>query len=59
MKEVLKVNFLFPKTGSGYDPVFKSPSKSSEAVLKDYGLKAIVGGGAKEAQVVVPAEDMK
>jgi aspartyl-tRNA synthetase len=31
----------FPKTGSGYDPVFKSPSKSSEEVLKGYGLKSI------------------
>lgn len=31
----------FPKTGSGFDPVFKSPSKSSEEVLKGYGLKAI------------------
>jgi aspartyl-tRNA synthetase len=32
----------FPKTGSGFDPVFKSPSKSSEDVLKGYGLKAII-----------------
>jgi aspartyl-tRNA synthetase len=31
----------FPKTGSGFDPVFKSPSKSSEDVLKGYALKAI------------------
>jgi aspartyl-tRNA synthetase len=31
----------FPKTGSGYDPVFKSPSKSSEEVLRGYGLKSI------------------
>ena len=32
----------FPKTGSGFDPVFKSPSKSSEEVLKGYGLKSII-----------------
>lgn len=32
----------FPKTGSGYDPVFKSPSGSSEAVLAEYGLTSLV-----------------
>jgi aspartyl-tRNA synthetase len=32
----------FPKTGSGFDPVFKSPSRSSEGVLKGYGLKAVI-----------------
>lgn len=31
----------FPKTGSGYDPVFKSPSSSSEEILEGYGLKSI------------------
>ena len=28
----------FPKTGTGQDPVFKSPSTSTEEVLKEYGL---------------------
>ncbi|KAI9635996.1 uncharacterized protein MKK02DRAFT_44694 [Dioszegia hungarica] len=31
----------FPKTGAGYDPVFKSPREAEEGVLKDYGLSAI------------------
>ncbi|KAK4683653.1 aspartyl-tRNA synthetase, partial [Tremellales sp. Uapishka_1] len=29
----------FPKTGTGVDPVFKSPSKSNDEVLRDYGLR--------------------
>lgn len=28
----------FPKSGTGADPVFKSPSASSPDVLKEYGL---------------------
>jgi aspartyl-tRNA synthetase len=31
----------FPKTGAGYDPVFKSPREAEGGVLKDYGLSAI------------------
>lgn len=31
----------FPKTTSGVDPVFKSPSATSEDILKGYGLKAL------------------
>lgn len=38
----------FPKTGSGYDPVFKSPSKSSEEVLREYGLTSLVSEPEKE-----------
>lgn len=32
----------FPKTGTGADPVFKSPSASPDAVLREYGLRASV-----------------
>ncbi|OCF33078.1 aspartate-tRNA ligase [Kwoniella heveanensis BCC8398] len=31
----------FPKTGSGIDPVFKSPSVSGDEVLKEYGLRSL------------------
>ncbi len=31
----------FPKNGSGADPVFRSPSSTSEDVLRGYGLKAL------------------
>lgn len=30
----------FPKTGTGADPVFKSPSTSTDSVLREYGLRA-------------------
>lgn len=33
----------FPKTGSGFDPVFKSPKMSDDEVLKEYGLKSSEG----------------
>lgn len=36
----------FPKTGAGYDPVFKSPRTSEEGVLQEYGLSV---AGRKEA----------
>ncbi|KAK8845377.1 hypothetical protein IAR55_006090 [Kwoniella newhampshirensis] len=31
----------FPKTGSGIDPVFRSPSVSSDEVLKEYALTSL------------------
>ncbi|WVF66383.1 aspartate-tRNA ligase [Kwoniella sp. CBS 6097] len=31
----------FPKTGSGIDPVFKSPSVSGDEVLREYGLRSL------------------
>jgi aspartyl-tRNA synthetase len=31
----------FPKTGTGADPVFRSPSASTEEVLREYGLRAL------------------
>lgn len=42
----------FPKTGSGYDPVFKSPSQSSEEVLREYGLEPIARGQSNKPEVI-------
>ena len=49
----------FPKTGSGYDPVFKSPSQSSEAVLRGYGLKPVTTSGASSGEVVSEVQAKK
>jgi aspartyl-tRNA synthetase len=38
----------FPKSGSGYDPVFKSPSDASDDVLKGYGLSRAVKKGESD-----------
>lgn len=45
----------FPKSTSGSDPVFKSPSPSSADVLREYGLKPVseAGAGAGPAAVGV------
>ena len=37
----------FPKSTTGSDSVFKSPSSVSEEVLREYGLNSI--GGAKKS----------
>jgi aspartyl-tRNA synthetase len=38
----------FPKSGTGVDPVFKSPSISTEEALKEYGLRMLEGAKGDE-----------
>ncbi|GMK58926.1 hypothetical protein CspeluHIS016_0603680 [Cutaneotrichosporon spelunceum] len=40
----------FPKTGAGADPVFRSPSASSDDVLREYGIRSLQGKKDKVAE---------
>lgn len=46
----------FPKTGAGFDPVFKSPSAAVDGVLDGYGLRPAAESKAEEPEVTESAE---